>query len=210
VFYPLFLDLKDQPVLVVGGGPVAERKVESLIEAGAAVTLVAPDATPGLSKLAESGAIRILGRKFEESDLTSARLVITATGDLRTQEQVAAAARARNIPVNTVDQPRLCDFIVPATIRKGDLLLAISTSGKSPALAAALRAKLEGLITDDDARAARILGEVRTEVHARFSDSARRKEVFERIVDSGILDWIRECDDATALKRVRDIIERLG
>jgi len=210
VFYPLFMDLKDRPVLVVGGGPVAERKVESLIEAGAAVTVVAPDVTAGLQKCAESGSIRILRRKFEESDLTSARLVITATGDVGTQERVAAAARARNIPVNTVDQPRLCDFIVPATIRKGDVLVAISTSGKSPALAAALRAKLENIITDDDARAARVLGEIRSEVHARFSDSARRKEIFERIVDSGILDWIRECDDTAALKRVRDIIERLG
>src|SRR5262245_54617079 len=104
------MDLKDRPVLVVGGGLVAERKVESLIEAGAAVTLVAPEVTAGLCKLAEAGTIRILRRKFEESDLPNARLVITATGDLRTQEQVAAAARALNILVNTVDQPRLCDF----------------------------------------------------------------------------------------------------
>lgn len=207
MFYPLLIDLKDRAVLVVGGGPVAERKVESLIEAGAAVTVVAPVVTPALRKLADSKSIRLLHRKFEESDLGSALLVITATGDARAQEQVAAAARARNILVNTVDQPRLCDFIVPAIIRNGDILLAISTSGKSPALAAALRAKLNGAITKDAARAARLLGEVRGEVHSRFPDSARRKEIFERIIDSGILDWIGECDDAAALKRVRDIIE---
>jgi uroporphyrin-III C-methyltransferase/precorrin-2 dehydrogenase/sirohydrochlorin ferrochelatase len=89
------------------------------------------------------------------------------------------------------------------------VIAAISTSGTSPALAAALRARIEAQITEDTGRAARILGEIRGEVHARFPDPARRKEVFERIVDSGILDWIAECDDAEALQRVRDIVERL-
>ena len=144
-----------------------------------------------------------------ESDLDGELLVISATDDAATQEQVAAAARARSIPVNTVDQPRLCDFIVPAIVRRGDVIVAISTSGKSPALAAALRAKLEGVITEDAARAAKILGEVRNEVHQRFSDSARRKQAFEQIVNSGILDWISECDDAAALKRVRGILEEV-
>lgn len=112
--------------------------------------------------------------------------------------------------MNTVDQPTLCDFIVPAIVRKGDVILAISTSGKSPALAAALRAKLDSVISNDVARAARILGEIRGEVHSRFPDPDRRKEIFERIVESGILDWISECDDAAALKRAHDIMERLG
>ena len=135
-------------------------------------------------------------------------LVVSATDDRPTQEQVAAAARARGILVNTVDRPALCDFIVPAVLRQGDVMLAISTSGKSPALAAALRAKLEKVVTPDVARAARVLGEVRSEVHNRFPDPDKRKEVFERIVETGILDWISQCDDATALRRVRDIIER--
>jgi precorrin-2 dehydrogenase/sirohydrochlorin ferrochelatase len=206
VFYPLFLDLQGRPVLVVGGGTVAERKVESLLAAGALVNLVAPEVTPSLARL----TIGIQRRKFLESDLDGMTLVISATGDRVAQEQIAAAARTRNIPINTVDQPELCDFIVPAIVRRGDVVLAISTSGRSPALAAALRAKLESVITEDVARAVRILGEVRNEVHSRFEDQDRRKQIFEGIVASGILDWIGECDDRTALERVRGIIEELA
>jgi precorrin-2 dehydrogenase/sirohydrochlorin ferrochelatase len=203
------MDLRGRAVLVVGGGSMAERRVESLLEVGATVTVVAPDVNDTLQALAHSGSIRLLPRKFAESDLDGALIVISATDDPATQEQVAAAARTRGIPVNTVDQPRLCDFIVPAIVRRGDVIVAISTSGKSPALAAALRAKLEGVITDDSARAARILGEVRNEVHRRFPDPARRKEAFERIVNSGIIDWIADCDDAAALKRVYGLLEEM-
>jgi precorrin-2 dehydrogenase/sirohydrochlorin ferrochelatase len=208
VFYPLFLDLQDRRVLVVGGGPVAERKVESLVAAGASVLVVAPAVTRSLMERARSNAIGLRLRKFEESDLDNMLLVISATDDPAAQGQIAAAARSRNIPINTVDQPQLCDFIVPAIVRKGDVVVAISTSGRSPALAAALRAKLDAVVTDDAARAARVLGEVRNEVHSRFPDPDRRKQVFESIVASGILDWIGEHDDAAALERVRSIIEK--
>lgn len=209
MFYPLFMDLRNRQVLVVGGGSVAERKVESLIEAGAAITVVSPKLTPGLEERARSGSIRAFTREFAPRDIDDALLVISATDVPAIQEQVALAARARRILVNTVDSPQLCDFIVPAVVRRGDVIAAISTSGTSPALAAALRAKLESHITHDTGRAARILGEIRGEVHSRFPDPARRKQVFERIVESGILDWISSCDDAEALKRVRDIIEQL-
>jgi precorrin-2 dehydrogenase/sirohydrochlorin ferrochelatase len=209
VFYPLFLDLRDKPVLLVGGGVVAERKTHALFEAGARVTLVAPEITPALRKLEESGAIRVLERRFLESDLDGAVLVISATDDVVVQVQVAAAARARGVLVNTVDQPPLCDFIVPAVVRRGDVIVAISTSGKSPALAAALRAKLDSIITEDTARAARVLGEIRNEVHARFPDPELRKRAFERVINSGFLDWVAECDDAKALRRARRIVEEV-
>jgi siroheme synthase-like protein len=210
VFYPLFLDLNGRPVLVVGGGVVAERKVDSLLEAGASVTLVSPDVTPHLRALERAGSIRIVPREFIDADLEGKLLAISATDNAAVQEQVARDARARNVLINTVDQPALCDFIVPAVVRRGDVVLAISTSGKSPALAAALRAKFDGMITEDLARVAEVLGRARSEVHARFTDPGKRKEIFERIVNSGILDWIAECDDATALKRVRSIMEELG
>jgi precorrin-2 dehydrogenase len=210
VFYPLFLDLTGRKALVVGGGLVAERKVHSLLEAGALVTLVSPDVIPSLRTLEQAGSIRIVQRKFLGADLDGVYLVISATSDAAVQEEVARIARARNILVNTVDQPALCDFIVPAVVRRGDVVLAISTSGKSPALAAALRAKFDDIITGDTARAVQVLGKVRSEVHARFPDAEKRKEAFERIVNSGILDWITECDDAAALERVRGIIEELG
>jgi siroheme synthase-like protein len=207
VFYSLFIELRNKPVLVVGGGPIAERKVDSLLQAEAAVTVVAPELTSRLKQLAASGSIRTALRKFEERDLEDALLVISATDETETQERVAALARAHGILINTVDQPRLCDFIVPAVIRHGDVITAISTSGKSPALAAALKARVETVVTKDAGRAASVLGAIRNEVHARFKDAARRKEAFERIVASGILDWIAEYDDAEALKKAYSIIE---
>jgi siroheme synthase-like protein len=196
-------------VLVVGGGTIAERKVESLLAAEAAVVLVSPEVTPLLQKLASAGTIQLAERKFVESDLDGMVLVISATNDAVAQENIAAAARSRNIPINTVDQPKLCDFIVPAVVQKGDVVIAISTSGKSPALAAALRRRIESVVTDDAGRTAVVLGVVRKEVHTRFADPDRRKEVFESIVASGILDWIGGCDDVTALARVRSMIEKL-
>jgi precorrin-2 dehydrogenase/sirohydrochlorin ferrochelatase len=210
VFYPLLIDLRDRRVLVVGGGEVAERKVDSLLEPGANVTVVAPNLTERLQTLADAKSIQVHRRRFEVSDLEGMLFVISATDEKHTQETVAAAARDRNILVNTVDTPALCDFIVPAVIRRGDVVVAISTSGKSPALSAALRAKLEGVVTPDTARAARILGEIRKEVHERFALPDQRKDAFEHIVNSGILDWIAESDDQTALKRVRGIIEKLS
>jgi len=209
MFYPLFIELRNRPVLVVGGGPIAERKVDSLLQAEAAVTLVAPDLTAHLKQLAAAGSIRTERRKFEEADLENVLLVISATDDVETQERVAALARAHGILINTVDQPRLCDFIVPAIVRHGDVIAAISTSGKSPALAAALKSKIESVVTKDAARAASILGAIRNEVHARFTDPARRKDAFERIVNSGILDWISQYDDAAALQKVCRMIEGL-
>jgi siroheme synthase-like protein len=207
VLYPLFLNLEGRRVLVVGGGAIAKRKVDSLLSSGALVTLVAPVVNAALTELANSSTIVLRQRKFVESDLEGVVLVISAADDAIAQQQIAAAARAQNVLINTVDQPELCDFIVPAVVRSGDVLVAISTSGRSPALAAALRAKLETVITDDVGRAARVLGEIRSEVHSRFSDADRRKRVFEEIVASGILDWIKECDDHTALERVRRMVE---
>jgi precorrin-2 dehydrogenase/sirohydrochlorin ferrochelatase len=207
VFYPLLIDLLDRRVLVVGGGVVAERKVVSLLEAGAAVTVVAPETTPHLQTLADSKSLRLHRRNFEEADIEGMLLIVSATDDRRTQEHVAKLARDRGILINTVDRPALCDFIVPAIVRRGDVIVAISTSGKSPTLAAALRERVETVITPDAGRVAQLLGQIRVAVHERFSDADSRKAVFERIVASGILDWISQCDDQEALKRIHGMLE---
>jgi siroheme synthase-like protein len=208
MYYPAFIDLRNRPVLVVGGGAVAERKVTSLLEAGAAVTVVSPDATPALKECAARGEIMLNRRKFLESDLDGVTLAFCATDDVSVQQEVAALARSKSVLVNTADQPDLCDFIVPAVIRRGDVLVAVSTSGTSPALAAALRSRIESVLTGDVARAAKLLGDIRGEVHDRFPDSTKRKEVFQRILESGIVNWIAECDDNAALARVREMMDR--
>jgi precorrin-2 dehydrogenase/sirohydrochlorin ferrochelatase len=207
MFYPVFIELAGRKVLVVGGGQVAERKVESLLDAGATVTVVSPDVTQRLNDLVSDGKATLRMRPFQEEDIDGARIVISATNDPETQKQVVAAAAARSVMVNTVDVPDLCDFIVPAVVRRGNVVAAISTSGRSPALAAALKARLEKFLPKDIARAADLLGSVRKEVSERFSDAEQRKRVFERIIDSGIIDWIGECDDVAARQRIRRMIE---
>lgn len=210
MFYPVFIDLQNRPVLVVGGGPVAERKVETMLEAGAAVTVVSPDVTNQLMEQANSGRITLKQRRFEPSDIDGASLVISATDDAATQKEVASIAASRKILVNTVDKPELCDFIVPAILRRGDITIAISTAGKSPSLAAALRKRLDRVLTEDVARTASVMGRLRTEVHERFADTDERKRVFEKIIESGIVEWIGECDDDTALQRARQMIDGIA
>ncbi len=209
MFYPAFIDLGNRPVLVVGGGAVAERKVETLLETGALVTVVSPEITEQLQNHANSKRIMIRQRGFIPSDMDGVALVISATDDPSTQTEVASIAASKNILVNTVDKPELCTFIVPAILRRGDLTIAISTSGKSPSLAAELRVRLDRVLTDEFARTATVLGAVRQEVHQHFASSDERKRVFDSIIGSGIVEWIAGYDDATALERVRQMIQEM-
>ena len=209
MFYPAFIDLKNRPVLVVGGGTVAERKVETLLETGARVTVVSPEITERLLGYSRSQRITVLQRTFIPSDVDGVLLVISATDDPTAQSEIAAIAASRNILVNTVDKPELCTFIVPAILRRGDITIAISTSGKSPSLAAELRARLDRVLTDEIARTADVLGAVRQEVHQQFADSDDRKRVFDSIIGSGIVEWIALYDDAAALDRVRQMIREM-
>jgi precorrin-2 dehydrogenase/sirohydrochlorin ferrochelatase len=209
MFYPAFIDLENRTVLVVGGGVVAERKVEMLLETGALVTVVSPQITEQLDAYSKSNRITVRHRGFIPSDVDGASLVISATDDPTTQTEVASIAESKNILVNTVDKPELCSFIVPAILRRGDITIAISTSGKSPSLAAELRARLDRVLTDEFARTAKVLGAVRQEVHRHFAGSDDRKRVFDSIIGSGIIEWIAGCDDAAALERVRQMIREM-
>jgi siroheme synthase-like protein len=206
MYYPVFIDLEGQNALVIGGGEVAERKVESLVEAGARVTVVSPDVTPRLREWSAAGRIVWAMRPFAEADVDGNLLVIAATDDPATQRLAHSAGARKRALVNVVDQPELCGFIVPAIVRRGDVIAAISTSGKSPALAAELRSKIAAALPADVARVASLLGSVREETLRRFAEPGERKRAFERVVGSGILDWIRECDDAAALERVRQLM----
>jgi precorrin-2 dehydrogenase/sirohydrochlorin ferrochelatase len=209
MFYPAFIDLENRPVLVVGGGIVAERKVETLLEAGAVITVVSPQITEQLDAYSQSNRITVRQRGFIPSDVDGVSLVISATDDPGTQTEVASIAVSKNILVNTVDKPELCSFIVPAILRRGDITIAISTSGKSPSLAAELRARLDRVLTDEFARTANVLGAVRQEVHRHFAGSDERKRVFDSIIGSGIVEWIAGYDDAAALERVRQMIREM-
>ncbi|MBI4593484.1 MAG: bifunctional precorrin-2 dehydrogenase/sirohydrochlorin ferrochelatase, partial [Candidatus Rokubacteria bacterium] len=142
-YFPAFLDLRGRRCLVVGGGAVGERKARALLACGARVTVVSPAITPGLVELVESERITYRPRQFLRSDVRDAILVVAATGILDVDDAVAAAARRRGALVNVVDRPDRCDFIVPSVLRRGQLQIAVSTGGRSPALAREIRTRLE-------------------------------------------------------------------
>jgi uroporphyrin-III C-methyltransferase / precorrin-2 dehydrogenase / sirohydrochlorin ferrochelatase len=141
--HPIFIDLTGHPVLVVGGGAVAERKVETLLEAGAALTVVSPDVTTLLERRAEAGRIALRRRPYAVGDLRGFRLAYAATSDPAVNRAVRAEASAEGVWLNAVDQPDLCDFITPAIVRRGNLAIAISTNGRCPGLARQIREDLE-------------------------------------------------------------------
>jgi siroheme synthase-like protein len=140
--YPVFLDLKDRPVLVVGAGKVALRKVRGLLEAGARITVVAPEWEPEFEEL----ALRLIRRRFRASDLGGVFLVYAATDDRLTNHRIGIAAKGRGVFANIADSAEECGFIVPARVQRGEVQIAISTGGESPRLSAELRRKLEEIL----------------------------------------------------------------
>ena len=141
--FPMFVKLDGRTCLVVGAGRIAAQKLESLLGSGAAVRIVAPVASEEIQKLARSGRVAWIPAEFEPGHLAGALLVIAATGDAAVNELVYRAARERGVLCNSVDEPEHCDFFYPAVVRRGDLQIAISTAGQSPALAQRLREELE-------------------------------------------------------------------
>lgn len=166
-YYPVFLDLTDGPVLVVGGGSVAEGKVEGLLAAGANVTVVSPTVTPRLAGWVAAGRIEYLARAYQPGDLAGRRLALVATDDPAVSGAVAAEGRERGIWVNAADEPARCDFILPAVIRRGRLVVAVSTGGASPAAARAIREELEGYLTEEHAMLVEVAADAREDLRRR-------------------------------------------
>ena len=204
-YYPAFLDLHGKKVLIVGGGAVAQRKIETLFEYGAVIDVAARDLTPALKEFETEGRIRFVGSQFHEDQMDRAFLVIAATDDPEMNRKVSLAAGERNIPVNAVDQPSDCTFIVPSILRRGDLVIAVSTSGKSPALARRLREQLEGMFGEEYRAYVRLMGEVRDNVLSGDYPPERKGEILRELIDSDLLDAIRLGDRirvASTLKRI--------
>jgi len=177
-YFHICLALVGRPCLVVGGGEVAARKAASLARAGAHVAVVSP---AFCSEFSELDGVELLERHFQDSDPDGATLVVAATDDEELNRQIARAAHKHGALVNVVDAPDLCDFTVPATVVRGDLVVAISTSGKAPALAKRLRVELEDLLPPGYAEFVELLGELRSEVMAEVQEGSRRAEVFHQL-----------------------------
>ncbi|MGB8706674.1 MAG: bifunctional precorrin-2 dehydrogenase/sirohydrochlorin ferrochelatase [Dehalococcoidia bacterium] len=167
VYYPILLNIQGKKCLVVGGGEVALRKVQMLVEHGANVEIVSPTFCPELNQLVKDVTIQTIHRDYETEDLNDVFLAVAATDDIKTNEKVATEARKIGILVNVVDKPDISDFIVPSYFRRGDIIVAVSTSGRSPALARKIRGELERDFKAEYAQLAVIANEVRNELKQR-------------------------------------------
>jgi siroheme synthase-like protein len=166
-YYPVFLDLTGKPTLVIGGGNVAEGKVRGLLAADASLTLIAPALTPELQTLASAGRLYHIAREYQDGDLEGYTVCFVATDDGAVNAAVAAEGRRRGIWVNAADDPANCDFILPSVVRQGDVVLAASTGGASPALARRLREELTAFLDEDYGPLAELLASVRADLRRR-------------------------------------------
>ena len=202
-YYPILLNIQDKKCLVVGGGNVAWRKVCSLKEAGARVTVVSPEFCPEMGK--ETGIERIQ-QKYEEGFLHEVLVVIASTDDEEVNKKVYYDAVKRGILVNVVDRPEFCSFIVPATISRGDLNISISTGGASPALARNIRENLEKQFGDEYGEFAKLLSETRRKILSEISNESIRRDILQRIAGLDMLEIIKQKGIAEAKKKILRII----
>ncbi|HHT9113715.1 MAG: bifunctional precorrin-2 dehydrogenase/sirohydrochlorin ferrochelatase [Planctomycetes bacterium] len=202
-YYPILLNIQDKKCLVVGGGNVAWRKVCSLKEAGARVTVVSPEFCPEMEK--ETGIERIQ-QKYEEGFLAGVLVVVASTDDEEVNKKVYYDAVKMGILVNVVDRPEFCSFIVPATISRGDLSISISTGGASPALARNIRESLEKQFGNEYGEYTKLLSETRRKILSEVSDESIRRDILQRIADLDMLDVVKEKGIAEARKKILGII----
>ena len=206
-YYPLLVDLAARRCLVVGGGRVAERKVGLLLECGAAVELVSPKATARLAALAGAGRIHWRRRVARPADVRGAFLVVAATDDAAANQQVAVRARKAGSLVNVVDDPEACTFLVPSVIRRGELTIAISTGGGSPALAKRLRERLEAMVGPEYDGYVAALRLLREEAQAAIADPAARRTLYRRAVQSNLLEHVARGDREAVATCIRDLVQ---
>ena len=206
-YYPIFLDLKGKKTLVVGGGMVAQRKIETLLEHEADVHVISRALTPALNRAVEAGRVKLVGEEFHESHLDGAFMVIAATDDTGLNRRVSRSAQERGLLINAVDQPDDCNFIVPSSLRRGDLRIAISTSGKSPAMARKVREDLEKHFGDEYESFLNLMGEMRREILARGLSQKEKSRIFRELIDSPILEAMSRDAWEEAASALSDIIQ---
>lgn len=206
-YYTLCLNIANKPALVAGGGEVARRKTASLCDCGAKVTVVSPTLDPILEYMVHQQEVSWKPRNFEPSDINGACIVIAATNQREVNRQIAQMAKEKNILCNVVDQPEEGNFIVPSTVERGPLTIAISTSGISPTLAASIRQELEMAYGDEYGLFLEIMSSLRHVVMNEFKSQAARQIVFDRMVASKALSLLRNGMADLAEKELRGIIQ---
>ena len=197
-FLPIFMNIRGQRCLVVGGGEIAARKAALLQEAGAEITVVSPKLSSTLQRQVGQGSVSYRQGLFVASDLDGVSLVIAATDDEAVNRQVSELAKARQLPVNVVDNPELCSFIVPSIIDRSPVQIAVSTGGASPVLARLLRTRLESVIPSAYGRLASMVDGFRDRVKARFADVNARRNFWEQVLEGKIAEMVFSGKDEEA------------
>lgn len=205
-YYPIYLQLRDQPCVVVGGGKIAEGKVEGLLTAGAQIKIIAPDLTPALQTMVQDGQVAYVQREYEHGDLTGAFMVICATDKREVNHQVWEEANANHQLVNVVDDTPYCNFIAPSIMRQGDLTIAISTGGRAPVLAVRLKERFQREIGPHYAHFLRLAGKLRAPLASRIPNFETRKALWYQLIDSGILELLEQGDEPAALRKISDVM----
>ena len=207
-FLPIFIDLKESRSLVIGAGPVANRKIQTLLAAQARINVVAKAAVPAVHRLSEEGRITLKLREYHSSDLDGASIVIAATKDKKLNAHIANDARSRNTPVNVVDDPALCSFVMPSIVDRDPVVIAISTGGAAPILARALRARLETLVPPAYGQLAALMGGFRARVREKFSTSTARRRFWEKAVSGSVAERLFEGKHAGALRALENLLNQ--
>jgi len=203
-FFPVFMAIKDQQCLVVGGGEVAFRKTRSLLSAGARIKLVAPTLCDDFSTLKAEHIVEHIPRDFEDQDIQQCKLIICATDNAEVNKHISLLAQNIGIPVNVVDAPELCSFIVPSIVDRSPIVVAVSSGGSSPVLARLLRARLESLIPASYGRLAKLLNGFRTQVKEKFSNVEKRRYFWEKILQGSVTELMFSGQE----KQARTLIEK--
>ena len=206
-YLPIFLKVEDRKCLVVGGGKVAARKVMLLKRAGAHITAVSPQLCDELRALLEQGAITYVAREFQDEDLHDCVLVIAATDDKVVNRRVSELASAQRIPVNVVDSPDLCSFIMPSIIDRSPVQIAVSTGGTSPVLARLLRSRLESFIPAAYGRLARLVDDYRERVKQRFTVPDQRRYFWENILQGRVAELLFDGHEEKARSALQEAID---
>ncbi|HEU4522879.1 MAG TPA: bifunctional precorrin-2 dehydrogenase/sirohydrochlorin ferrochelatase [Thermoanaerobaculia bacterium] len=209
-YYPIYLDIEERPVLIIGGGNVCARKAETMMKYGGRVTIVSPEFTEEIEEWARQQVLEIRRKPYEERDLEGAAIVIASTDDPCINARIARDCRRRRIPVNVVDVTHLCEFIVPAIVERGSIQIAVSTGGKSPALARTLKEDLQSFVGPEYDEVNRILGTLRAGAKKKLPTDVDRKRFFDGIIAQGVLDMLREGRRHDAYETIARACETAG